>query len=153
MVELPRNPDLPALLRPGIALVTSTPSDSHTWNLVFLQLVLEEAGFAVRNLGACTPIPLVLDACRGLRPDLLVVSSVNGHGHTEGAELIASVRRESDVPAVIGGMLTTGRMDQEKVVASLTRLGYEAVFTGDSALPDFGLFLDSPAVRGVADAR
>ncbi|MFC6935970.1 cobalamin-dependent protein [Actinomadura yumaensis] len=88
------------------AVVTSTPSDSHTWGLVVLQCVLEEAGYAVRNLGACTPVARVLDECRAVRPDLLAVSTVNGHGRVEGAELITALRGDPDLaglPAVIGG--------------------------------------------------
>jgi methylmalonyl-CoA mutase cobalamin-binding subunit len=139
-------------MRSRTALLTSTPSDAHTWNLMFLQLVLEEAGFLVRNLGSCSPIAVVLRACQDLRPDLLVVSSVNGHGRVEGAELISAIRPESNVRAVIGGMLTTGRADPEKVRAELTGLGYEEVFTGESALPDFHLYLESVSAPAGADA-
>src|SRR4051812_3180408 len=54
-------------------LVTSVSSDSHTWNLVFLQLLLEDLGHKVTNLGACTPDDEILGAARALEPDLLVV--------------------------------------------------------------------------------
>lgn len=126
------------------ALLTSTPSDAHTWNLVFLQLMLEESGYVVRNLGACSPIAALVRECREGRPDLVVVSSVNGHGRTEGAELISALRNEPDlreVPVVIGGMLTTGGADPNEISAELTAIGYSGVFIGERALPDFKIYL------------
>jgi hypothetical protein len=36
-------------------VVTSVSSDSHTWNLVSLQLLFEELGPRMSNLGACPP--------------------------------------------------------------------------------------------------
>ena len=127
------------------ALVTSTPSDSHTWNLVFLQLLLEEHGYVVRNLGACPPISTIVAECRTARPDIVVVSSLNGHGRVEGAALISSLRAEtelSDVPVVIGGMLTTGHDDRD-AATELRVLGYSAVFVGVGAVPAFRAFLET----------
>ncbi|MGQ4416103.1 methylaspartate mutase, partial [Streptomyces sp. SAS_269] len=34
-----------------VVVVSSLASDAHTWNLVFLQLLIEESGFDVVNLG------------------------------------------------------------------------------------------------------
>ncbi|GAA4057015.1 cobalamin-dependent protein [Actinomadura miaoliensis] len=122
------------------AVVASTPSDSHTWGLVVLQCVLEEAGFFVRNLGACCPVDVLLDECRAAPPTLVAISTVNGHGRVEGAELISAFRRVpglSDVPVVIGGMLTTGGTGRREVVAELTGLGFTGVFVGDAALREF----------------
>ena len=39
----------------GTVVVSGLASDAHTWNLVYLQLVLEEMGHRVTNLGACVP--------------------------------------------------------------------------------------------------
>ncbi len=138
----------PAVSRPGkTVVVTTTPSDSHTWNLVFLQLLLEESGYAVRNLGACTPTETVLAACRGPGVDLLVVSSVNGHGSVEGAALIRVLRADpalAGLPAVIGGMLTTA--DGYGVAAELSAAGYDAVFLGESAAERFRSFIAARTV-------
>jgi methylaspartate mutase sigma subunit len=134
-------------------LVTSTASDSHTWNLVFLQLMLEESGYVVHNLGACPSVATVLRECRAARPDLLLVSSVNGHGRAEGAELISALRRDADLrdlPAVIGGMLTTGHAHPAQVRAELMGCGYSGVFMGESALSDFRCYLRSSS--SLADA-
>jgi len=60
-------------------VVTSVSSDSHTWNLVYIQLLLEEVGHHVHNLGACVPDDVVIAECRRIRPDLVVVSSVTAN--------------------------------------------------------------------------
>ncbi len=75
-------------------------------NLVYLQLVLEEIGHTVANLGPCPPDELVVDNCLELRPELVVVSSVNGHGFTDGLRLIRALRAVPELagtPVVIGG--------------------------------------------------
>ncbi len=91
-------------------LLTSTHSDAHTWNLVYLQLFCEELGCEVVNLGACVPIELLLSSWRRHDPDVVVVSSVNGHGYFDGLCTAAAVRRHRDLcrtPMVIGGNLST----------------------------------------------
>src|SRR5262249_59490655 len=100
-----RSPDSAAGLT---VVVTSVASDSHTWNLVYLQLVLEELGHKVVNLGACVPDELLISECLRVRPDLVVVSTVNGHGFHDGMELIGRFRALEDLattPVVIGGKL------------------------------------------------
>jgi methylaspartate mutase sigma subunit len=91
-------------------LLTTVSSDSHTWNLVFLQLLLEELGYRVTNLGACVPDAEIIERTRAERPDAVVVSSVNGHGHIDGRRLIRRLRADADaalaaVPVMIGGKL------------------------------------------------
>jgi len=137
----------PPHARPGrgrTALVTSVESDSHTWNLVYLQLVLEELGFAVTNLGACVPDALLVDTAVRLEPDLVVVSSVNGHGHNDGRRVVGGLRAEPALrhtPIVIGGKLGVVADDGPDVVADLVGAGYDAVFVGEDALDRFRGFL------------
>jgi methylmalonyl-CoA mutase cobalamin-binding subunit len=125
------------------AVVGSVASDSHTWNLVFLQLLLEEHGYVVTNLGPCTPIELVVETCLDLPPDLLLISSVNGHGHVEGRELIEEIRSHvalSSMPAVIGGKLGILGPENARFKRPLLEAGYDAVFSerdGAAALPRF----------------
>lgn len=64
--------------------MASVASDSHTWNLVFLYLLLEELGFDVVNLGASLPDDILISECTRIEPDLVVISSVNGHGYNDG---------------------------------------------------------------------
>ncbi|SEM09808.1 cobalamin B12-binding domain-containing protein [Streptacidiphilus jiangxiensis] len=128
--------------QPFRSLLVTVESDSHMWNLVYLQKVLEENGGQVRNLGACTPVAEVLRAVGEEPPDLLVVSSVNGHG-LHGARVLLQALREQglEVPCVVGGKLTTAESNNGAVRAELLLLGYTEVFTGDDAIARFQDFL------------
>lgn len=112
-------------------LLTGTSSDAHTWNLVHLQLVLEEIGHTVENLGPCVPEDLVVRSCLDLRPALVVVSSVNGHGFTDGLRLIRALRARPELAGttvVIGGKLVTDGLRNVGMVRRLTAAGYDRVF-------------------------
>jgi N-dimethylarginine dimethylaminohydrolase/methylmalonyl-CoA mutase cobalamin-binding subunit len=121
-------------------VVTSVASDSHTWNLVYLQLALEELGHRVLNLGACVPDDLLISEALRVKPDLIVVSTVNGHGFHDGMRLIGRVRGCQDLattPVVIGGKLgitgSAGHAGRDQLRAA----GFDAVFeegTGMTAL-------------------
>ncbi|MBA3770966.1 MAG: cobalamin B12-binding domain-containing protein [Ramlibacter sp.] len=123
-------------------LIATIESDSHMWNLVYLQLWLSEQGFEVRNLGCCTPSSDLVEALDSFEPDLVVVSSVNGHGHHQGRQIIANIRQhDPDVTCVIGGKLTTSEADTILVQGSLLQAGYAGVFIGGHAMADFAAFL------------
>ncbi|MEU6665898.1 cobalamin-dependent protein [Streptomyces sp. NPDC046727] len=129
MSPFPMTPaDPPVLVAGGI-------SDSHTWNLVYLQLLLEEHGHRVINLGPCVPEDLLITEALTHRPALIVISSVNGHGYHDGMRTVTRLREHpglAAVPAVIGGKLgIAGRCGSEET-AALRAAGYDAVFD-DSA--------------------
>jgi methylmalonyl-CoA mutase cobalamin-binding subunit len=130
-------------VRNRTVLLSTVPSDAHTWNLVFLQLLLEEHGHEVVNLGPCVPIQHLRRVATTLRPDAIVISSVNGHGHLDGERLIRVLRADpelADVPAVIGGKLGIDGQYDEARATGLLRAGYDAVITcgtAPSALTDF----------------
>ncbi|MGW4381395.1 cobalamin B12-binding domain-containing protein [Kitasatospora sp. NPDC004531] len=112
-------------------LLSTVSSDAHTWNLVFLQLLLEEHGFQVVNLGPCVPDELLLDSVREHRPDLVVISTVNGHGKLDGGRVIRLLRAQpdlADVPVVIGGKLGIAGAD-DAGSRELVEAGFTAVFT------------------------
>ncbi|GHE14164.1 cobalamin B12-binding domain-containing protein [Streptomyces alanosinicus] len=114
----------------GTVIVTSLASDSHTWNLVFLQLLIEECGYRVVNLGPCVPDDLLVAQCHALDPDMVVISSVNGHGYQDGMRVIHQLRALAPLaatPIVIGGKLGTDE-DGARRVAELTAAGFDAVF-------------------------
>ncbi|MEV7770281.1 cobalamin-dependent protein [Kitasatospora sp. NPDC086791] len=126
-------------------VVTTTASDSHTWNLVFLQLLLEEMGHRVTNLGACVPDALLLAECRRIVPDLIVISSVNGHGHQEGLRVIPALRACPELrrtPTVIGGKLGIAGADDPDRERTLLAAGFDAVFEEGSAVAPFRAFVD-----------
>jgi methylaspartate mutase sigma subunit len=112
-------------------VVTSTASDAHTWNLVYLQLLLEEQGHAVTNFGPCVKDHTLLAQCRQAGPDLIVFSTVNGHGRQDGSRIIKLLRDAPDlqgVPVVIGGMLGVTGPDENAAARMLMDAGFDAVF-------------------------
>lgn len=114
-------------------LVAGAVSDSHTWNLMYLQLFVEELGHRVVNLGPCVPPALLVDTCRAVAPDLIVISSVNGHGHPDGLRAVTHVRARlgsAAPPAVIGGKLGVDGPLTATELTGLRAAGFAAVFDG-----------------------
>lgn len=140
----------PGLVRPATAkpldvLVTSVASDAHTWNLVFLQLLVEELGHRVTNLGACVSDDLLVREATRPGRDLVVVSSVNGHGFTDGLRVIKRIREAGElgrVPVVIGGKLGTSGTDGSRA-DKLMAAGFDGVFEDGSEPRRFLAFLNS----------
>lgn len=125
-------------------VVTSVSSDSHTWNLVYLQLLLEELGCRVTNLGACTPDETIVRECLRRHPDLVVVSSVNGHGYRDGRRLVTAIRAcpaLAATPVVIGGKLDVAGGTDGHNAASLLAAGFDAVFSDTGELTTFRSYL------------
>jgi methylaspartate mutase sigma subunit len=134
-------------------IVTGLASDAHTWNLVFLELLLEELGGRVSNLGACTPNDTVVRECLTQRPGLLVVGSLNGHGVRDGLSLIGALRAETallTLPVVIGGKLDTTGGGDGRTAARLMAAGFDAVFEDNRGLTSFRSFVHALTVRSVA---
>jgi N-dimethylarginine dimethylaminohydrolase/methylmalonyl-CoA mutase cobalamin-binding subunit len=130
-------------------VVTTVASDSHNWNLVYLQLVLEELGHRVVNLGPCVPDELLVSECLRIRPDLVVVSSVNGHGFIDAMPLIGRVRACPELattPVVIGGKLgidgSSGWDGRDQLMAA----GFDAVFEDGSGIAAFQKFIERLAM-------
>jgi methylaspartate mutase sigma subunit len=133
---------------PRPVIITSTASDAHTWNLVYLQLLIEELGHDVVNLGPCAPDDLVLAECLRVQPGMVVVSTANGHGHGDGERLIRKLRGHADLagtPVVIGGKLgVDGGVgpDGGGHAAGLIAAGFDAVFEdGHGQVAAFQRFL------------
>ncbi|MFD9890354.1 cobalamin-dependent protein [Amycolatopsis sp. NPDC059027] len=113
-------------------VLSGLPSETHAWNLVALQLIMEGMGHEVVNLGAGADVARVLAACRRERPDCLVLSTVTGRGQAEAARVISKVRADpalSGLTAVLGGRLGAGGDPR----AELLGLGFDEVFHVDSA--------------------
>ncbi|AYF31959.1 hypothetical protein CSH63_31855 [Micromonospora tulbaghiae] len=124
-------------------VVTGLASDSHTWNLVYLQLLIEELGYEVVNLGPCVPDDLLAEECRRIDPAMVVMSSVNGHGHTDALRVIRRLRgcpELSATPTVIGGKLSVSPERADALAADLRAAGFDAVFA-DGSIDDFQSFL------------
>lgn len=131
--SVPAHPrQLPGRARPGwTVLVSGLASDAHSWNLVYLQLLIEELGHDVVNLGPCVPDEQLVSACHRYRPALIVISSVNGHGYQEGLRLIRTLRGHiglRELVIVIGGKLGTTGGESEERIGALLDAGFDAVF-------------------------
>ncbi|MFI7344761.1 cobalamin B12-binding domain-containing protein [Streptomyces sp. NPDC049936] len=138
----------------GRFVVTSVSSDAHMWNLVFLQLLLEERGGDVVNLGACVPDEVILAECRRNRPDALVVSTVNGHGHLDGLRLIEKIRADpelSGLRVVIGGKLGIRGSENARFGTELVAAGFDAAFESEAGLAEFDAFLGSLGAGSVRE--
>jgi methylaspartate mutase sigma subunit len=134
-------------------VVSSVASDSHTWNLIYLQLLLEELGHRVTNLGACVPDGLIVDECRRLRPDLVVISSVNGHGYHDGRRVIGKLRtcpELRDTPVVIGGKLGITGGGDRGLLEELRAAGFDAVFEDGTGVAQFQGFVRALPARAAA---
>jgi methylaspartate mutase sigma subunit len=127
-------------------VVTGLSSDSHTWNLVFLQLYLEELGHEVISLGPCVPDELLVHECVRNQPDLVVLSSVNGHGHIDGRRVIGALRRRTELarmPIVIGGKLGVAGAPTAQEMQELITSGFDAVFDDSVGAGGFREFVES----------
>lgn len=126
-------------------LLTTIPSDSHGWNLVFMEMFLQERGWPALNLGTCVPFEMVTERCGEGEIDLVVVSTVNGHGWMEGLELAGRLQTalgEQRPWLVIGGKLGVSSAEEQARAEELRQAGYDGVFFGPSALDEFTAFLD-----------
>jgi methylaspartate mutase sigma subunit len=126
-------------------VLSGVASDSHTWNLVYLQLLIEELGHEVINLGPCVPDELLLDRCLAHRPDLVVLSTVNGHGAQDGERVVRLLRSHEELactPMVIGGKLGTNGPGDGERARQMVLAGFDAVFEdGSEAIGRFHTFL------------
>lgn len=138
-------------------LLSTVSSDSHSWNLVYFTMLLTEHGYGVDCLGTCVPDELLLRAARAQRPDVIVISTINGHGSLDGARLVRKLRadpRTADIPAVIGGKLGIDGAD-ESGVRRLREAGFTAVY---HEVPPSVLLDELPGIiesgrRGLAAAQ
>jgi methylaspartate mutase sigma subunit len=134
-------------------VLSTVSSDSHTWNLVFMQLLLEELGHEVINLGACVPDELIIEECARHKPDMLVISSVNGHGNIDGERLIRRMRADpstASLPAVIGGKTGTKGADNLQYNQVLLEAGFSAVFEDAAGIEPFKNFLGMTAAKALS---
>lgn len=146
--------EVEASARGRTVVVSGLASDAHTWNLIYLHLLIEELGYRVVNLGPCVPVRQLVAGCVTHRPGLIVISSVNGHGYQDGLSAIRGLRacpQLAATPAVIGGKLGIGGPSSRRHVDRLLAAGFQAVFEdGGGEIASFRAFL-AEITRG-ADA-
>ena len=127
-----------------LVLLSSVSSDAHTWNLVYLQLLIEEMGHRVVNIGACVPDRLLVESALREKPNLIVLSTVNGHGYEDGKRAIGALRGEDALratPVVIGGKLGVAGPLPRAQVDELRAAGFDAVFGDDAGRDELRRFI------------
>jgi methylaspartate mutase sigma subunit len=143
--------DIPGGARGQVkSLVTTMRSDAHTWNLVVLQLHLEQWGHDVVNLGPCVPEDLLLRQSEWFQPDLIVVSTVNGHGAHDARSLVGRLRdsdRLATTLIVLGGKLGIAGDRSDVELQSLRDAGYDAVFAESATVHDLDPILERLAAE------
>jgi methylmalonyl-CoA mutase cobalamin-binding subunit len=75
-----------------------------------------------------------------LRPDLILLSSVNGHGGLQGADYARELKSREELagtPVVIGGKLGVAGEADRNLVPELLDAGFDGVFVGDEAVAEF----------------
>jgi methylaspartate mutase sigma subunit len=131
-------------------ILMGTHSDSHTWNLIFMELFLKENNCDVRNLGACVVLPAVCQEVHELSPDLIIVSSINGHLFQDGIKIIKTLTHyfpQQLPPIVIGGQLGISALDRSFQKKKLLKLGYDGVFVENDSLSQFHQYLNQLQYR------
>ena len=139
-----------------LAIVATSPDDSHAWNLVGVQLMLEQRGFRVVNLGPCTPTAELAEQIRDRRPALVVISTVNGHGLMSlppMLDLLDLYQARGLSRIVVGGLLTTRRTLTSNETASLRAGGIDGIFTGADAWERFDAYLADASLGEAGRAR
>ena len=140
-------------MMPINALVASTEDDSHIWNLTGVEYILADYGFEVTNLGACTPAVDIAEYVQARRPELVAISSVNGHGAITGlslAQTLAEYQAFQLSTIIIGGKLTLSAETAHAARPQLLAAGFAGVFDGERAWAEFDEFIRS---RGIAGLR
>ena len=125
-------------------IVCTTPSDSHMWNLVILDLFLQEKDFNVLNLGSNTPFKAVLESLDTFCPDLVIVSSLNGHLLQDGVEMMRYIQSHKGyVPCsfVAGGRASTDPKNMLFISKKLKSYGFEETFFDKNALESLNHYL------------
>jgi methylmalonyl-CoA mutase cobalamin-binding subunit len=131
-------------------LLVTVESDSHMWNLTYIQKVLEEQGVVVRNLGCCTPVDHVVHQVKQWRPDVVVLSTINGHGYHGVRVLLERLQAAgSAVPLVVGGRLSTTVADDTRIHADLLARGCAGVFVREGAVDRLRALIGRAAAEGI----
>lgn len=111
---------------------------------MYMRLLVAEHGASPDCLGCCVPYSHTTDEILAQSPDLVVVSTVNGHGSQQGGELMRIIvdrLGRKAPPCVVGGQLSVESSRYHRAAESLLRAGYKRVFYGESAIPAFNRFM------------
>jgi methylmalonyl-CoA mutase cobalamin-binding subunit len=138
------------------AILATLPTDCHTWNLIYLQLILEEMNYRVENLGPCTAAATLIRQMTKEAPDVIVISTINGSACHDAISLIHEIRRALPllrIPVAIGGNLDLGLDGEHVQCARLAAAGYDAVFPRSSSGNDLRRWIQELSAPHIWKAR
>jgi methylaspartate mutase sigma subunit len=75
---------------------------------------------------------------------LIVMSSVNGHGFSDGKRAVQALRRSGElaqVPIIIGGKLGIAGLSNRSQIGELIEAGFDAVFEDADGMAPLDAFL------------
>jgi methylaspartate mutase sigma subunit len=128
-------------------VICTIPSDAHSWNLIYLSLLLRELGYLADVIGPCTSLDQLRCVITERCPVLVVLSTVNGHGLIQAPVVLEHVRRQAPhVPVVAGGKLSIGDVPDDEIRRRLLDQGFDEVFTGPDAVSSFRVYLSRLAL-------
>jgi methylmalonyl-CoA mutase cobalamin-binding subunit len=110
-------------------------------------------GHEVTNIGSCVPDELLIEECRRVRPELVVISSVNGHGALDGARAVRRLRDQPDLRdlrVVIGGKLGVRGAEAGTYGPEMLAAGFDAVFEDDAGGAAFRQYLAQASTSAIA---
>jgi methylaspartate mutase sigma subunit len=138
---------MPVLRNKQSVVITSTPSDSHTWNLLFLELLFNEEGFTTHNLGCCVPITDLMGSIYTINPDLIVISSLNGLLYLDLEKMMLHIKKflmsHHRCKLLVGGNLSTHKRESLYLKKRFLNMGIDRVFDGKHAVKQLKNYLSS----------
>jgi methylaspartate mutase sigma subunit len=131
MKQLAHTGEALAACQRGSIVLGVAASDAHVVANHLIAMYLRRLGFAVVNLGACTPTEDFMRAASRC-DDLVavVIGSLNGHALDDLADL-PQLKSQYGVtaPIVVGGNLSVGAIKSDEVFEQLTVLGVDSILT------------------------
>lgn len=128
------------------ALVLGPPSDAHTWNLFYLDLILKESGFSSEVLGGCVNLKDITKKVSTSHWDIIVVSSLNGHFYLESQSVLKSIKKglgASNPIIVAGGNIDTNNRDIDFLERTVKKQGYDEVFFRSDSIKKFQTYCEA----------
>lgn len=109
-------------------IVAMTESDAHVVANKLLEVYLQEQGYSIINLGACTPLREVAETAAANAPQAIVLGSQNGHA-LEDISGLSSLKTEFhiDCPVILGGNLSVGAEKSDDLERKLKTAGVDFI--------------------------
>lgn len=109
-------------------IIAMTESDAHVVANKLLEVHLQEQGYKIINLGACTPLREVAETAGANAPQAIVLGSQNGHA-LEDISGLMSLKQEFNIncPVILGGNLSVGAEKSDDLQRKLNLAGVDFI--------------------------